>query len=174
MKISLVADFANESAVSFKLRITRQQDPDLEKVKPLTQSIINMGDVVTVPVEIPSGTSKATFELVWNRDWLKFPTSDMDLLVFDPEENLASLEGATWNAPELVTITDPAPGTWSVQVEAREIYKTDLFRLFLKTESGSEDSDQFDIISQHPPSGSIPGTGDDTTPTYTFWLPIVP
>ena len=174
MKISLVADFANESEVSFKLSITRQQDPDLEKDKPLAQSIINMGDAITVPVEIPPGTSKATFELVWNRDWLKFPTSDMDLLVFDPKDKLASLEGATWNSPERVTITDPAPGTWTVQVEAREIYKTDLFRLFLKTESGSEDSAQFDIISQHPESESIPGTGDDTTPSYIIWLPIVP
>jgi len=119
MKVSLIADYANESPVSFKLRITRQQDPDPEMAKPLAQSIINMGDVLTFPVEIPEGTSKATFDLVWNRDWLKFPTSDMDLLIFDPKENLVSLDGATWNAPERVIITDPAPGTWTVQVEAR-------------------------------------------------------
>lgn len=174
MKVSLIADYANESPVSFKLRITRQQDPDPEMAKPLAQSIINMGDVISFPVEIPEGTSKATFDLVWNRDWLKFPTSDMDLLIFNPKENLVSLDGMTWNAPERVVITDPAPGTWTVQVEAREIYRTDLFRLYLQTESGSESDAQFDIISQHPPSESNPGTGDDTTPPYSIWLPIVP
>ncbi len=174
MKVSLIADYANESPVSFKLRITRQQDPDHEMAKPLAQSIINMGDVISFPVEIPEGTSKATFDLVWNRDWLKFPTSDMDLLIFDPKDNLASLDGMTWNAPERVVITDPAPGTWTAQVEAREIYRTDLFRLYLQTESGSESDAQFDIISQHPPSESNPGTGDDTTPPYSIWLPIVP
>jgi hypothetical protein len=163
--------------VSFKLRITRQQDRTSGLDKPFAQSIINMGDVISVPVEIPAGTSKATFDLVWNRDWLKFPTSDMDLLVFDPDQNLASLDGSTWNAPERVVITDPEAGNWTVQVEAREIYKTDLFRLFLQTESHEEGEDQsaaFDIITQHPATDFIPGTGDDTAPPYTIWLPIIP
>jgi len=159
MKISLVADYANESAVSFKLRITRQQDRTSGLDKPFAQSIINMGDVISVPVEI------------------QFPTSDMDLLVFDPDQNLASLDGSTWNAPERVVITDPEAGNWTVQVEAREIYKTDLFRLFLQTESHQEGEDQsapFDIITQHPAADFIPGTGDDTSPPYTIWLPIIP
>ena len=150
MKVSLIADFANESPVSFKMRITRQQDRTREAEKPIAQGTINMGDVITIPVEIPADTSKATFDLVWNRDWLKFPTSDMDLLVFNPGQELASQDGVTWNAPERVVISDPAPGTWRVQVEAREIYRTDLFRLFLQTENRSENKSQFDIISQHP------------------------
>ena len=177
MKVSLVADYANEAPVFFKMRITRQQDRNHDADKPLAQSIINMGDVISLPVEISAGTSKATFDLLWNRDWLKFPTSDIDLLVYDPDQNLASLDGATWNAPERVVITDPAPGTWTIQIEAREIYKTDLFRLFLQTESYQEGDDQsagFDIITQHPATDFIPGTGDDTAPSYIIWLPILP
>lgn len=174
MKISLIADFANESPVSFKVKVTRQQDPDRGTDKPFAQSIINMGDVITLPVEIPEGSSKATFDLRWNRDWINFPTSDLDLLVFDPEGNLASTDGMSWNAPERVIIIDPTPGTWMVQVEAREVYKSDLFRLFLEIESGIGGENQFDIISQHPVSESSPGTGNDTNPPYTFWLPLIP
>lgn len=173
MKVSLIADFANESPVSFNMRITRQQDRTRDLEKPIAQGTINMGDVISIPVEIPADTSKATFDLVWNRDWLKFPTSDMDLLVFNPEQELASQDGVTWNAPEQVVISDPSPGTWRVQVEAREIYRTDLFRLFLQTESGSGDKSQFDIISQHPATDTFTGTGDDTSSPYTFWLPIL-
>jgi hypothetical protein len=50
------------------------------------------------------------------------------------------------------------------------VYKTDLFRLYLQTEPHP----QFDIISQHPASESIPGTGDDTTSSHIIWLPLIP
>jgi hypothetical protein len=154
--------------------VTRQQDPARGTGQPLAQSIINMADVITIPVEIPQGTSKATFDLVWNRDWTSFPTSDIDLLVFDEEGTLVSTDGMSWNAPERVIISDPSHGTWKVQVEAREVYKSDLFRLFLEIESGIGEEEQFDIISQHPLPDSSSGTGNDTDPPYTFWLPLIP
>jgi hypothetical protein len=66
------------------------------------------------------------------------------------------------------------PGTWRVRVEAREVYKTDLFRLYLQMESATATSSQFDIISQQPVADSTSGTGDDTPPPYTLWIPIVP
>ena len=174
MKVSLIADYANESPVSFKVRISRLQDPAQDDDRQFAQSVIKMGDVIDFEVDIPAGTSKASFNLAWNRDWLKFPTSDMDMLVIDPAGELASQDGATWNAPEQVVITDPEPGTWRVRVEAREVYKTDLFRLYLQMESATATSSQFDIISQHLVEDSTSGTGDDTPPPYTLWIPIVP
>jgi serine protease AprX len=170
MKISLIADYANESPVSFKVHLTRQEDPQRGVQKPYSQGILNMGDVIQVPVEIPEGTGRAVFDLIWNRDWQKFPTSDIDLLVFDPQGNPASSAGATWNAPERVVISDPAPGTWWLQIEGREMYKTDLYRLYVQMETNP----QFDIISQHPASDSSTGTGDDSASTHIIWLPIIP
>jgi hypothetical protein len=170
MKVSLIADYANESPVSFKLRITRQENRARDHLKPVEQSIVKMGDVLSIPVEIPADTGTATFDLVWNRDWQKFPTSDLDLLLYNPNQKLASSDGATWNAPERVVITGPMPGIWRVQIEASEVYKTDLFRLYVQIEPDP----QFDIISQQPASESSPGTGDDTTPSHIIWLPIIP
>ena len=65
------------------------------------------------PVEIPEGTTQATFDLTWNRDWSKFPTSDIDMIIFDPNYALASIDGATGNAPEHAVIMNPwrSPGT---------------------------------------------------------------
>jgi hypothetical protein len=41
----------------------------------------------------PQGTRSATFDLNWFRDWSRFPTSDIDMLVYDPDGNLVSMAG---------------------------------------------------------------------------------
>jgi hypothetical protein len=97
----------------------------------------------------------------------------MDLLIYDQSGKTISLDGVSWDAPERVVIDDPPAGSLWVQVEAREIYKTDLFRLYLRTETTSE-TDEFDIISQQPETGTNTGTGDDTASTHIIWLPIIP
>ncbi|MBE9473737.1 MAG: S8 family serine peptidase [Chloroflexi bacterium] len=184
MKVSLIGDYANESQVSFKMRVIRENETKPVHEIPFAKSIFNMGDEFNLPVEIPHGVSKATFDLVWNRDWGKFPTSDIDMLVYDPDGNLVSLDGATGNTPERAVITDPVPGIWTIRIEAIEVYKTDLFRLNLKTEYRNSASNSkkmishlvppFDIITQHPVIESILGTADDTATTYIIWLPIIP
>ena len=184
MKVSLIGDYANESQVSFKMRVIRENDTKPVHEIPFAKSIFNMGDEFDLPVEIPHGVSKATFDLVWNRDWGKFPTSDIDMLVYDPDGNLVSLDGATGNTPERAVITGPSPGIWTIRIEAVEVYKTDLFRLYLQTDDqqsaadSNEISDRqqfpFDIITQHPVLEPILGTADDTAKTYNIWLPIIP
>ena len=139
-----------------------------------------MGDTFNLPVEIPEGVDQVTFDLVWNRDWRKFPTSDLDMQVFDPAGDLVSLDGATGNTPERAVIYEPVPGTWTIYIEAIEVYKTDLFRLFL-TKSTFDSQEvinrlppPFDIMPQHPITDPFSGTADDSTPPYTLWLPILP
>lgn len=184
VKVSLIGDYANEEQVSFNMRVIRENDTKTHPETPLAKSTFNMGDEFNLPVEIPSGIGKATFDLVWNRDWGKFPTSDIDMLVYDPDGSLISLDGATGNTPERAVITDPSPGIWTIQIAAIEVYKTDLFRLYLKTEYRNSTSDSkkminhlvppFDIITQHPVTDSILGTADDTAIPHIIWLPIVP
>jgi subtilisin family serine protease len=180
MKASLIGDFANESPISFKMRVTREKDSPPKPDRPIAMGTLNMGDTFNLPVEIPDGVNQVTFDLVWNRDWRKFPTSDLDLLVFDPAGNLVSLDGATGNTPERAVIIDPVPGTWTICIEAIEVYKTDLFRLFLK--NSTSDSQEminhlvppFDIIAQHPSTDPFSGTADDSATPYIIWLPILP
>jgi serine protease AprX len=134
MKISLLGDFPNQSPVSFKVKVTRDNDSPPQRGMPIARSTLQMGDVINVPVPIQTGVKAATFDLLWKRDWRKFPTSNIDMLIFDPSGSLTSLAGATGSAPERVVIYDPTPGTWTVQIEAIEVYKTDQFTLYLNTE----------------------------------------
>lgn len=184
MKVSLIGDFANESEVSFNVRIIREDNSTSDHEKPIAQNTFNMGDEFKIPVEIPPDVSQATFDLIWNRDWGKFPTSDIDMLVYDPLGVLIPQDGATGNTPERAVITDPVPGVWTVQIEAVEVYKTDLFQLYLKTENRNSVSESkeninyqlppFDIIAPQPATDSNLGTADDTAISYNIWLPIVP
>lgn len=72
-------------------------------------------------VEIPSGTSTATFDIGWKHGWDKFPTNDLDLLFASPSSfpfvDLDFLDAATLNAPERQVIVDPEPGFWFVVVD---------------------------------------------------------
>jgi subtilisin family serine protease len=184
MKVSLIGDFANESEVTFNVGVIRENKSERDDEKPIAQSTFNMGDEFAIQVDIPTGISEATFDLVWNRDWGKFPTSDIDMLLYDPLGDLVSLDGATGNTPERAVVSDPAQGIWTVHVEAVEVYKTDLFRLYLNTKNQNSSSyskenfnhqqPPFDIIAPHPASDSILGSADDTASPFTIWLPIVP
>jgi hypothetical protein len=133
MKLSLLGDYSNESPVSFKVRITRENYAP-PKTGLVASGNIKMGDTFFIPVEIPEGTSQATFDLVWNRDWSMFPTSDLDLILLDPEGNLASIDGATLNSPERAVITDPMAGTWTAIVDGFEMYKPDMYWLYVMLE----------------------------------------
>jgi subtilisin family serine protease len=135
MKVTLIGDYSNEASVSFKMRVTR------ENFKPalhgrVAEADINMGDTFVVPVEIPENTDKATFDLTFRRNWTKFPTSDIDMLLFDPEFNLAATDGASLNAPERSVISEPMAGTWYVYIDGFEMYWPDHFKLFMNLETG--------------------------------------
>lgn len=133
MKLSLIGDYSNEAPVSFKVRVTREgfRTPLTD---PVFSDFIEMGDSVVVPVDVPAGTDVATFDLAWVRDWSEFPTSDIDMILFDPAFNLASTDGATGNAPERTIVEDPAPGTWYVLIDGYQVDRRDLFNLFVTTE----------------------------------------
>ena len=133
MKLSLIGDFSNEAPVSFRVRITREGFGQLPRA-PIAGGPIRMGDVFLIPVDIPEGASTATFDLRWWRDCSRFPTSDIDMLIFDPSFSLASFDGASGNAPERAVIENPEAGTWWVYVEGYEMYLEDIYGLYLTLE----------------------------------------
>ncbi len=133
MKLSLIGDYSNEDPVSFRLRITRENKAKLPTNR-IANGLLQTGGYAVVPVAIPDGVSVATFDLRFGRDWAKFPTSDMDLLVFNPNFDLVSIDGATLNAPERAVIQAPVAGTWWVLIDAYEVWKPDNYDLFLTLE----------------------------------------
>jgi hypothetical protein len=133
MKLSLIGDYSNESPVRFKVRLTRENDRPARRHS-IASGRLGIGDDALIPVEIPAGVKQATFDLSFDRDWTRFPTSDMDMLIVNPNFEIESDAGATLNAPERAVVQNPAPGTWHVLINAFEVYKPDSYELFLTTE----------------------------------------
>jgi len=133
MKLTLLGGISNECPVSFKVRITREGFRTPPK-HPIAKGAIRMNDVCWVPVVIPEGVTTATFDLTWVRNWSRFPTSDIDMVIFDPDFESAWLDGATFNAPERAVIDSPMQGLWFVLVHGFELYTPDIFELYLTTE----------------------------------------
>ena len=133
MKLTLLGGISNECRVSFKVRVTREGFRKPLR-KPIAAQTIQIDDVFEIPVEIPADVNQATFDLRWCRDWRRLPTSDIDMLIFSPDKELISSDGATFNAPERAVIDFPTPGDWSVLVYGYEMYRPDKFKLYLTTE----------------------------------------
>jgi len=138
MKLSLSGDFVNQSNVGFRARITRENYKDSLR-RPVAKGRIENEDEVYVPVFVPLGTKKASFDLTWVRDWSRFPTSDLDLLLFSPGClvpvpgavcNVLE-DGATLNAPERTVVDGPQPGLWLALVVGFEVNKKDAYKLFV-------------------------------------------
>lgn len=134
MKLTLMPDVTNEAPVSFKVKVVRENYKEQTGVR-IDNKVIKTTDSNLIPVEIPEGVSVATFDLVWHRDWSKFPTTDLDLIIIDPTISTLYADGATWNAPERQVIHDPMAGTWYLFVDGYELYGVpDNYDLFLTLE----------------------------------------
>lgn len=121
MKVTLESDWTNNaSALNATVTISRTEGPKENKAGGTTRTIGN-GEFQAFAVDIPAGTSAATFELSWNHDWSKFPTSDLDLLFVSPSGFEPIFGAATLNSPERVTIQNPEAGEWLVLVNGYEI-----------------------------------------------------
>ena len=83
---------------------------------------------------MPAGTLEATFETHFVRSWAFYPTSDIDMILVDPDGNASTL-GATLASPERVVVANPTPGTWTVLVSAFALpAEPDFFWLYAKAD----------------------------------------
>lgn len=118
MRITVSGDWTNAGTVSADVSIVSLKEP-LPKFT--TQGKIAHGDLIAVPVPVPAGVSTAEFRLGWREDWGSYPASDVDLVLVDPG-GVMNTDGATLDNPEVVTIPDPAPGTWVALLSGFEIH----------------------------------------------------
>lgn len=117
LKLTLAGSSTNAAAVAFDLAVERADDAPPPAGEVVFQDVEIDGDEVLLDVvTVPEGTAVATFDLDWSRMWDRFPTSDLDMFIADPDVATIYYEGSTWAAPEQVVVYDPAPGDWYVQV----------------------------------------------------------
>jgi subtilisin family serine protease len=113
MKVTVQGDWTNNGNVGANVTIIRNGG----KTAVEANDRIRPGETILIPVDIPSGTTRAAFELGWRQNWARFPTNDLDLFLCAPGFVLhPDFSGSTLNSPEHLTVFNPAAGTWYVMV----------------------------------------------------------
>jgi hypothetical protein len=112
MRITLNGDWTNASpiAATVNIRSIEGAEPGLT----LTEKVAD-GQIYAVPFTVPAGAKQLTAKLEWDGDWSNYPTNDLDIILQRPDGTFAQ-DGATLNAPERLSIADPAAGNWIAYV----------------------------------------------------------
>jgi subtilisin family serine protease len=117
MRITLSGSYTNEKSVSADVAVNSFKEPTPGQT---TKGKIDNHEQIVFPVTIPQGVSVAEFRLSFRDDWGNYPTSDIDMILFDPNLN-RNTDGAHLNAPEKATVLNPIPGTWLVLINGFDI-----------------------------------------------------
>jgi subtilisin family serine protease len=112
VRVALQGDWTNGGTVSATVTITRKLKFD---GLPTALAVIDQDEIDFVDVDVPAGAAQAVFELAWQQNWSRYPTNDLDLVLFDPSGNVNE-SGATLNSPERVEIEKPAAGRWRAAI----------------------------------------------------------
>lgn len=138
-RVTLVGDWTNAGKVKADITVVKDFDPPGQNLWPLGNGRIDDGESLPFTVEVPAGQSELNIYLGWKGDWGKWPTNDLDILVYDPNFNLILLDndgdgdydGLSADSPERLTIPDPEEGSWFIFVDGFTIWDgTDNYYLF--------------------------------------------
>ncbi len=129
VRITFLGDGTNASPAGADFRVTAVPKAREASAK---KGRVAQGEWLAIPVEVPAGATRATFELGWKRDWAMTPTNDLDLYVIDPDGNQVLAydpayggwyaAGATFASPEAVVADAPKPGTYTVFVNGYTVF----------------------------------------------------
>ena len=133
MRVTISGDVTNAGRVQADVRITTEKE-GLAKRKPINGKVSeDETNVHTLFVE--PGTTELRLVLDWDSDWSQWPTNDLDLIPLDPSGNVVSFDAATSDAPERLTIENPAPGEWTLLVDGYTIWeKQEKYQILVYTE----------------------------------------
>ena len=118
VRLAVMGDWSNAGNVSVDVEIMEKRGP---AGKALAKGSVPQSDSELILVEVPFGTDMATFELSWNNHWGRYPTDDLDIIIYDPFFN-PIWDGATLASPERVEIDTPLPGTYYVVVDGYTVW----------------------------------------------------
>lgn len=118
LRITLSGDTLNAGQVSATVSITtiREALPRVSR-----EGMIRDKERKEFRIQVPAGAKNLSLFLNWDNDWARYPTSDLDLLLYAPGATTAIRSGATMAGPERVSIPNPAPGEWRVQVDGFDV-----------------------------------------------------
>ncbi|MEM2780841.1 MAG: S8 family serine peptidase, partial [Candidatus Bathyarchaeia archaeon] len=81
---------------------------------------IKQGETDVYTFKIKDANGFAFVFLYWYRDWTKWATSDLDLIIINPDGSW-NIDGATLASPE-VTILTAGPGEYTILIDGYQVY----------------------------------------------------
>ncbi len=118
VRVAVMGDWTNAGMISTDLTIQRVKTKEAKK---LDSGEVEQGELDTLLVDVPVGTSELTFELSWSNNWGVYPTDDLDMILISPDFAL-NFDGATLSSPERVVVSSPKDGTWTVLVDGYTVH----------------------------------------------------
>ncbi len=114
VRVALAGDWTNAGRVS--------ADVSIRRVRrglgfPSGTAFLRDGDTIPFEVQVPAGVEQLVLETHFLKNWGAYPTSDIDMIILDPDGN-ENIDGATLASPERAVLEAPAPGVWTVLVNA--------------------------------------------------------
>jgi hypothetical protein len=111
-RITPTGDWTNAGTVSYDVDVWVDQEAWPQHT---AKAKISFGDVHAYEVVVPAGTTTLETRLTWMNMSGHYPISDIDVILTPPSGPVVN--GCnTGRAPELCTVTDPVPGTWTATV----------------------------------------------------------
>jgi subtilisin family serine protease len=108
LRVTVNGDWTNAGDIGATISVYSVTDPVPQLT---TQGKIENGQIVSIPLVVPAGTTVADFRLGWRETWGQYPTNDLDLILVRPNGTIV-FNGATANNPEQFSLADPAVGNW--------------------------------------------------------------
>ncbi|MEM2588773.1 MAG: S8 family serine peptidase [Candidatus Bathyarchaeia archaeon] len=90
---------------------------------------VKQGETDVYTFEIKDTNGFALVFLYWYRDWTKWATSDLDVIIINPNGSW-NIDGATLASPEAAMLT-AGPGEYTILIDGYQVYfdKTEYYRL---------------------------------------------
>lgn len=122
MRITAMGDWTNAGNVTAVISI--QGESAAPNEVPKVAAAISQGQTKTYNIKVPQGASNLTARLNWVNGWNMLPTSDLDIVLTDPNGKAVILDvngdgipdGQSYLMPEIISVNNPAAGTWHASV----------------------------------------------------------
>ncbi len=148
IRIAVMGDWTNAASVTGTLTVEASKS---KKGKASEKGKITEGEFAVFSANVPGGTTALDFKLGWKENWGYYPTDDLDLILLSPS-GAVFYDGATLNSPEMVSISEPEAGVWTVLVNGFTVH-ADLGKYkHMDDEDDDEDDDDEDDEEHAPES----------------------
>ncbi|MDQ7053508.1 MAG: S8 family serine peptidase [candidate division KSB1 bacterium] len=127
-RITVLGDWTNAGRVKARVEVMKVRA--IPSVLPVAFGTVTQGEIDTYSLFVPPGASELDLALAWDSHWGRWPTNDLDVLIFDPNGNLVlvnndfdfDFDGLSLDTPEKIIIHSPMPGTWTLLVNGFTVW----------------------------------------------------